>query len=57
MLVGEGVGGEGAGGEGGVRGEGGEVVHLPWQVERVEGGGRQVVLIWSLRLDLKVRRR
>ena len=57
MLVGEGVGGEGAGGEGGVGGEGGEVVHLPWQVERVEGGGRQVVLIWSLRLDLKVRGR
>ena len=48
MLVGEGVGGEGAGGEGGVRGERGEVVHLPWQVERVEGGGRQVVLIWGL---------
>ena len=60
MLVGEGVGGEGAGGEGGVGGEGGEVVDLPcWQVERVEGGGRQVVLImiWGLRLDLKVRRR
>ena len=48
MLVGEGVGGEGAGGEGGVGGEGGEVVHLPWQVERVEGGGRQVVLVWGL---------
>ena len=57
MLVGEGVGGEGAGGEGGVGGEGGEVVHLPWQVEPVKGGGRQVVLIWGLRLDLKVRRR
>ena len=57
LVVWEGAGGEG-GGEGGLGGEGGEGgwVDLAWQVEWVESRSWRIVMLRSLRLDLKLRR-